>query len=85
MTTMNGSGFPAAYSNTPNCFICGEALDLRETQGRRSRKPSLMFVCPEDGRHFRAFVTYRPYVDAVLAKLKDRPSLGAVDIDPDDE
>ena len=69
MTSMIDKGNSAAYSNTPNCLVCGEALDLRRTQGRHSRKPSLMFVCPVDGRHFRAFVTYRPYVDAVLSRL----------------
>lgn len=76
MTTMTDSGFSAAYSNTPNCLVCGEALDLRKTQGRRSRKPSLMFVCPVDGRHFRLFITYQPYVDAVLARLDDQESAG---------
>ncbi len=69
MAMMADSEPPTAYSNTPNCLVCGEALDLRRTQGRSSRKPSLMFVCPVDGRHFRAFVTYRPYVEAVLARL----------------
>ena len=58
-----------AYSNTLNCLVCGELLDLRQTRGRSSRKPSLMFVCPADGRHFRAFITYRPYVDGILERL----------------
>ena len=84
MTTMTDSGFSTAYSNTPNCLICGEPLDLRPTQGRRSRKPSLMFVCPADGRHFRAFVTYRPYVDAVLALMEDQPPEGQTEIAPGD-
>ena len=69
MTSMIDNGNSAAYSNTPNCMVCGEPLDLRRTQGRRSRKPSLMFVCLVDGRHFRAFVTYQPFVDAVLGRL----------------
>ena len=69
MTSMIDNGNSAAYSNTPNCMVCGEALDLRRTQGRRSRKPFLMFVCPVDGRHFRAFVTYQPFVDAVLGRM----------------
>ena len=67
--TLPDSSTSTAYSNTPDCLVCGEPLDLRRTQGRSSRKPSLMFVCPVDGRHFRAFVTYRPYVEAVLARL----------------
>ena len=69
MTNLPDSESQAAYSNTPNCLVCGEALDLRQTQGRSSRKPSIMFVCPVDGRHFRAFVTYRPFVEAVLERL----------------
>ena len=71
MNNLTDSESSAAYSNTPNCLVCGEALDLRKTQGRRSRKPSLMFVCPVDGRHFRGFVTYAPFVDGVLARLKE--------------
>ena len=72
MTIQPSSATPAAYSNTPNCLICGEPLDLRQTQGRRSRKPGLTFVCPVDGRHFRAFVTYQPYVEAVLSRLEEQ-------------
>ena len=43
-----------------------------------------MFVCPVDGRHFRAFVTYRPYVDAVLARLATHIALSAKEGDTDD-
>ena len=64
----------SAYSNTPECLVCGEGLDLRRTKGRNSKKPSLMFICPIDGRHFRAFVTYQPYVDAVLTSMNDHPT-----------
>ena len=52
--------------------VCGKTLEVRPANGRKSGKPSLMFVCPVDGRNFRAFVTYRPYVDAVLARLASR-------------
>ncbi len=75
MTNLPDSGPMTAYSNTPNCLVCGEALDLRQTRGRSSRKLSLMFVCPVDGRHFRAFITYRPYVEAVLARLTTHTTL----------
>ena len=78
------NGPPTAYSNTPNCLICGEPLDLRQTQGRRSRKPSVMFVCPADGRHFRAFVTYQPYVEAVLARLEDHTPVSDMEDNPND-
>lgn len=72
MTMEPNSETSAAYSNTARCIVCGDPLDLRPTQGRRSRKPSLMFVCPEDGRHFRAFVTFQPFVEAVLSRLEGR-------------
>jgi len=32
-----------------------------------------MFVCPVDGRHFRAFVTYQPYVEEVLRRMEGTP------------
>ena len=70
MTMQPNSETTAAYSNTPRCIVCGQPVDLRQTKGRDSRKPSLMFVCPVDGRHFRAFVTYQPYVEAVLSRLE---------------
>ncbi len=76
MTNTTDSEKSSAYSNTPNCMVCGEPLDLRRTQGRRSRKAFLMFVCPVDGRHFRAFVTYQPYVDTVLGRLDGQISAG---------
>ena len=85
MTNPPNSESQTAYSNTPNCLVCGETLDLRQTRGRNSRKPSLMFVCPVDGRHFRAFVTYRPYVEAVLARLATHIGRSSGEGDPHDE
>jgi hypothetical protein len=29
-----------------------------------------MLICPIDGRHFRGFITHRPYVKQVLDKLE---------------
>ena len=84
MTNLPDSGPMTAYSNTPNCLVCGEALDLRQTRGRSSRKLSLMFVCPVDGRHFRAFITFRPYVEAVLAHLAIHIASSTGEGDPHD-
>jgi hypothetical protein len=53
-------------NNTVRCLVCNEPLRLRVTRGRKSGKPSIMFICPGDGRHFRGFVTYLPYVEQVL-------------------
>lgn len=54
----------------PSCPLCGEALAVTLARGRKSGKPSIMLICPEDGRHFRGFITYRPYVEEVLSKLE---------------
>lgn len=56
----------------PVCPICGKFLKVSLTKGRKSGKPSIMLICSEDGRHFRGFITYRPYVEEVLNKLDDK-------------
>ena len=52
------------------CLVCGEALSIRMSQGRKSGKPFIMLICPTDGRHFRGFVTYQPYVRDLLDLLE---------------
>jgi hypothetical protein len=52
------------------CLICGAALTLRLARGRKSGKPFLMLICPQDGRHFRGFINDQSYVKGVLAKLE---------------
>ena len=37
------------------CPVCGRVLDVRVTNSRKG-KVALVLVCPEDGRHFRAFI-----------------------------
>jgi len=49
------------------CLICSALLTVRVSRGRKSNKPFIMFVCPEDGRHFRGFITDQKYVAKVLA------------------
>jgi hypothetical protein len=65
------------------CLICQQPLVLRLTKGRKSGKPSLMLICPQDGRHFRGFITLQSYVRQVLARLEGQtPSLeGGADVD----
>ena len=62
-------------NNTPAnqmvpCPVCQSPLSLRPTQGRKSGKPSLMFICPQDGRHFRGFINDRTFVTQVHARLE---------------
>ncbi len=52
------------------CFICQQPLALRLARGRKSGKPSIMLICPTDGRHFRGFISDRAYVGQVLALLE---------------
>jgi len=56
----------------PQCPVCKGELCIRLARGRKSGKPSIMVVCPQDGRHFRGFITDRPYVADVLSRLEDR-------------
>lgn len=52
------------------CPICGHPLSLRLARGRKSGKPFVMLLCAQDGRHFRAFISHRPFVQQVLDRLE---------------
>jgi hypothetical protein len=54
----------------PICPFCGQALNLSIARGRKSGKLFIMLRCLIDGRHFRGFITYRPFVDDMLNKLE---------------
>ena len=54
------------------CLVCQQPLTLRLARGRKSGKPFLMLVCPQDGRHIRAFINDKEYVAGVLARLEAR-------------
>ena len=56
---------------TIGCPICSNTLEVRIARGRKSNKPFIMFICPEDGRHFRGFISHRPYVKQVLDSLEE--------------
>ena len=54
-----------ATTNPMPCLVCGTQLEVRVATGRKSGKPFLMVICPEDGRHFRGFVGDRDFVRQV--------------------
>ena len=57
-----------------HCPVCGVALSVRLARGRKSGKPFIMLICSRDGRHFRAFINHRPYVQQVLDRLESSQS-----------
>ena len=54
------------------CLICKQPMAVRLARGRKSGKPSVMLICPIDGRHFRAFINDRDYVSRVVDRLEAR-------------
>ena len=52
------------------CHICRVSLSVRLARGRKSGKPFVLLVCPEDGRHMRAFVADADYVRRVVERLE---------------
>ena len=60
----------AADTKGVKCHICRKPLSVRLTRGRKSGKPFVMLICPEDGRHMRAFVADADYVAGVLERLE---------------
>ena len=59
-------------TNSVYCPVCGHSLTVRLAQGRKSGKPFIMLLCPEDGRHLRAFITHQPYVAEVMGNLESQ-------------
>ena len=55
----------------PGCPICSRPLSVELAWGRKSGKPFVMLRCAQDGRHFRAFINHRPYVEEVLRQLEE--------------
>lgn len=53
-----------------NCHICQSSLKVKLCYGRKSGKPGVSLSCPVDGRHLRAFVTDKEYVQGVMERLK---------------
>ena len=51
------------------CPVCQLDLSVRPSHGRKSGKPFLMFICPQDGRHFRGFITHQGFLNQVLERV----------------
>jgi len=47
---------------------------VRATRSARG-KAALMLACPQDGRHFRAFINDVAFVSGVLAQLDDMAAI----------
>jgi hypothetical protein len=56
-------------TSLPTCFICGGPLRLALTRNKNGKVAVTLF-CAEDGRHLRAFVNHRPWVEEVVARLE---------------
>ena len=48
------------------------ALKVKLARGRKSGKPFVMLACPEDGRHIRAFIADRTYVENLICQAEDK-------------
>lgn len=57
-------------TNSLDCHICRTSLRVKLCFGRKSGKPGVSISCPADGRHLRAFVTDKEYVQGVVARLE---------------
>jgi hypothetical protein len=57
-------------SEMPGCPVCGDPLSVRLANGRKSGKAFVMLICAQDARHFRGFISHRPYVKEVLEHLE---------------
>ena len=54
------------------CHICRAPLKVKLARGRKSGKPFVMLACPEDGRHIRAFVADRTYVENLIGRAEEK-------------
>ena len=60
----------ASPTNSLDCHICRTSLRVKLCFGRKSGKPGVSISCPADGRHLRAFVTDKAYVQGVMERLE---------------
>ena len=68
---INESGITANQNQPIQCPVCGDPLSLQIASGRKSGKTFLMLKCLRDGRHFRGFITHRPFVESLIQKLEN--------------
>jgi hypothetical protein len=57
-----------------SCPVCNTGLTIRLANGRKSGKPFVMLICPKDGRHIRAFISDKKFVEEFLDKLEHKES-----------
>ena len=58
-------------TNQPvSCPVCHAFLVFRPARGRKSGKPFIMIICPDNARHFRGFISDQAYVAGVLDRLE---------------
>jgi len=57
---------------TVSCHICQASLEVKLARGRKSGKPFVMLACPEDGRHIRAFIADRTYVENLIGQAEEK-------------
>lgn len=57
-----------AEQATIPCPICAEALRVSVTTNRNG-KHAISLHCPKDGRHIRAFINHRPFVEEALTRM----------------
>ena len=55
-------------NETVGCPVCSLNLTPRLCSSRKG-KPSIMLICPQDGRHFRGFIADREFVSAVVDRM----------------
>ncbi len=58
-------------NQTTPCPVCGQPLSFRLARGRKSGKPFIQLVCPQDGRHFRGFIGDKSYIDNIFNHLEN--------------
>ena len=56
------------FNEAVGCPVCGLKLSPRLCNSRRG-KPSIMLICPQNGRHFRGFIADRKFVSAVVDRM----------------
>ena len=50
------------------CPICGAPLAVSVTTNRNG-KHAVSLHCPQDGRHIRAFINHRPFVQETIDRM----------------
>ena len=57
--------------NSISCPVCKESITVSTATGRKSGKAFVMLKCSVDGRHFRAFITDKTFVDKVVSGAEE--------------